>query len=298
MFFSLLLDYLHNKHIEFALDVNTADLVSFRIGGTAKIAIFPKNTKELVDLIEFVKNEKYFIIGNGTNCYFSSGMYDGIVIATKHLNKSHIKGNTIVAECGASISKLCKMALGSSLSGIEFAYGIPGSVGGAIYMNASAFGGDFSQIVKKSKVLDIESGRIIELSKEEHCFSEKFSVFKEKKHVILESELLLQSCDKMLIHSKMSEYIDKRKISQPLDLPSAGSVFLKPKDGYASYMIDKSGLKGFTVGGAQVSEKHAGFIVNVNSASATDVQELINVIKAKVYKEFSVELKEEIIYID
>ncbi len=297
MFISLLLDFLNQSQIEFVLDVKTVDLVSFKVGGNGKIAVFPKNIEQFVRLIKFVNKEKHVIIGNGTNCYFSNEFYDGIIIVTKKLNKAYVVDNSIIAECGASVSRLCNVALEKSLSGLEFAYGIPGSLGGAVYMNASAFGGEFSHVVHKSTVLDLESGEIISLNNEEHCFGEKSSVFKKKRFIILESELVLQKSDKTLIHGKMNEYINKRKRTQPLDMPSAGSTFVKPKCGYASYMIDKAGLKGYTVGGAQVSKKHAGFIVNINNASAIDVQELIKIIKSKVYDEFSVELKEEIICI-
>ena len=167
MFFSLLLEFLKQRQIQFLLDVKTADLVSFKIGGLGKIAVFPKNIGEFVSLINFVKKEKHVIIGNGTNCFFSNEFYDGIIIVTKNLNKARVSDNAIIAECGASVSRLCNAALEMSLSGLEFAYGIPGSIGGAVYMNASAFGGEFSQLVHKSTVLDTESGDVISLNNKE-----------------------------------------------------------------------------------------------------------------------------------
>ena len=295
---STFLDYLHNNDIRFKAPVNTANLVSFKIGGTGSIAVFPKSISELSDIINLIKAEKYVILGNGTNCYFTNSFYDGIIVVTKDINKVSVLDNIICAECGAAINTVCKIALSHSLSGLEFSYGIPGTIGGAIYMNASAYGGSFSDVVIKSTALDIKTGEIVELNHSEHEFNVKASVFQGGKMCLLRTCFELKSSKNNTISQRMDDIIKQRAASQPLNMPSAGSTFIKPRNDFASRLIDKAGLKGYTVGGAQVSRKHAGFIVNLGNATATDVLTLIEYIKYVVFKRFGVMLNEEILYLD
>ncbi len=295
---SALLNYLKSNDIEYYLHGQTKDLVSFKIGGKANIIVFPKNTKDLCEILIRLKSQKRVILGNGTNCYFTSGVYSGAVVCTNKINDIFVNGEAICAECGASLNKICKTAQKNSLSGLEFAFGIPGSIGGAVTMNASAFGSDISTIVKSSMVFDISKEEILNISSDEHFFSTKTSVFRKQDICLLKSSLQLKMSDKDDILRQMEKNIKARRISQPLDLPSAGSTFVRPRSGYASYMIDMCGLKGAQIGGARVSFKHAGFIVNSGRAIADDVQALIRLIKTKVFEKFNVVLEEEIIYID
>ncbi len=295
---SELLEYLKNNSIKFVSPVKTADLVSFKVGGSGKIAVFPKTITQLTDVIEFIKQEKYVILGNGSNCYFTDDFFDGIIIVTSRLNKIEVENNTIIANCGANINSLCRFAMENNLSGLEFAYGIPGTVGGGVYMNASAFGGCFSDVVLSSTVLHIDSGAIFELDSEKHCFNIKKSIFQKKKLCLLATKFKLNYSNANEILEKMNAYRQKRKETQPLNMPSAGSTFVKPEKNHASFLIDKAGLKGFSVGEAQISEKHAGFIVNRGKATAKDVKELIKYIKSVVFEKFYVDLKEEIIYLE
>lgn len=295
---SRLLDYLSSNCIKYISPIKTADLVSFRVGNIGKIAVFPKNIQELCEILSIVKNEKFVVIGNGTNCYFTDNLYDGVIIVTTKINDVSYLNDGVVAECGASINTVCKVACANSLEGLEFAYGIPGTVGGCVRMNASAFGGCMADVVLSSTVLDVKSGEIYDLCREEHFFDKKSSIFKNSSLVLLNTKFSLPLGDKMEIKSKMDLNFQKRKDSQPLDFHSAGCVFVKPKDSYASYLIDKAGLKGFSVGNAQVSTKHAGFIVNRGNALSKDVNELILHIKKTVFDMFSVELEKEIIYLE
>lgn len=290
--------FLEQTSIEHYFDVKTSDLVSFRVGGYGKVAIYPKDIAELSVLIKYLQNEKYIILGNGTNCYFTDNYYDGAIIVTNRINRVSVDKEYISAQCGASLTRVCKIALEESLSGLEFAYGIPGTIGGALYMNASAFGEEIGSTVVSSTVLDLNSGDIYELSAEEHKFGKKYSVFQEKNLCALETRLKCypSSYDKIL--SKMNENSEYRRTTQPLDFPSAGSTFVKPEDDYASRLIDSAGLKGARIGDAQVSLKHAGFIINRENATADEVKSLINLIKDTIYKKFKINLTEEIIYIE
>ena len=294
---SNLLDYLSENCIKFKTPVNTSNLVSFKVGGIGNIAIFPSSVSELCSIIRLIKTEKFVVLGKGTNCYFTDDFYDGIIVVTNNINSVFAADNIIYAECGASVNSVCNKALEYNLSGLEFAYGIPGTVGGAIYMNASAFGGCFADVLLKSKVLDIDSGKVFEIENIEHEFNVKKSVFQKGDLFLLGSYFSLVYSKKEIIEQKMREILQKRIDTQPLNLPSAGSTFVRPKNNYASRLIDLAGLKGYTIGGAQVSAKHSGFIVNIGNATAKDVRELIMYIKKVVYDKFTINLEEEILYL-
>lgn len=298
MYFSELVDYLVDNNINHNFNAKTADLVSMQVGGTAKLVVFPKETLQLIEIFKILDNNKFILIGNGTNCYFTDNYLDCPIISTKYINRTSVFENTINAECGCSVNSVCKIALNNNLSGLEFAYGIPGSIGGAVYMNASAFGGMFSNVVINSMVYDKERKSVYTITKDSHAFSHKSSIFQSRDLYVLNTTMQLKACNNDLIKQKMREYLKKRISTQPLDMPNAGSVFIKPKEAFASLLIDKLGLKGYSIGGAQISTKHAGFIVNTGNASANDINALVLYIKSKVKKEYNIDLKEEIILLN
>ena len=283
--------------IEYVTLENTADLVSFKIGGKARLVVYPKNINEMIATLCILKKATTIILGKGTNCYFDNSLLNIVVIVTKYLNRVSVCTDTVNCQCGASINKICMLSCENSLSGMEFAYGIPGSIGGAVYMNASAFGFSMSDIVNQTVAFDIENNKIITFDNSSHRFGIKDSIFRNNRFVILECSLELSFGKQEIIKARMQEYWYRRKNSQPLDMPSAGSTFVNPNGEHASKLIDLCGLKGYTVGGAQVSTKHAGFIVNTGSATASDVNRLIKIIKEKVNEKFNVELNQEILYI-
>lgn len=300
MDFNDIIDFCIHTSTKYQIDGKTADITSVRIGKTARLIIYPSSIEIFCSLLHKIKlnNYKFIILGNGTNCYFCDN-YNGIVLCTKYLDSILVNDNLIVAMCGANLSNLCAMALFHSLSGLEFAYGIPGTVGGALYMNAAAFGGTIGDLVKKTVVYDIESDTVLELDNKSQRFSSKKSIFSENKSfVVLQSCLKLTRAEYDTIKSKMQEYSKKRKDTQPLNMPSSGSAFKRSNGIIPSLLIDKCGLKGYKIGGAEVSKKHAGFIVNSGGATAENINDLLSYIKAIVLKEFDVNLEEEIIYIE
>lgn len=293
-----LINYISKNSLHFVSPVKTRDLVSFKVGGTGDIAVFPKSVSELKCILDFVKNERFVLLGNGTNCYFTEGNFDDVIIVTSLINGISLADNAISAECGVSIKDLCTFAMENGLSGLEFAYGIPGTVGGAVCMNASAFGGCFADVVHCSTVYDFSKSNEHALSKNEHCFGTKTSIFRASTLSLLSTQFKLKCGEKGAIKAKMDEYLARRELTQPLDFPSAGSTFVKPADSHASFLVDKAGLKGFCIGGAAVSDKHAGFIVNLGGARSSEINELINHIKTTVKSKFNVSLQEEIIYLE
>lgn len=268
---------------------------SFRIGGPAVI-VFPSSCEELVDVYRYcISNDQYpLLLGAGTNVLAPDEGVDQIVICTKELNKMRaLESGVLEAECGASMSRFACFARDLSLAGMEFAHGIPGTVGGGVFMNAGAYGGEMSQIVIKTQAM-LPDGALMEVEGQEHEFAYRHSVFEEKRAVILKTQVRLTPGEKERIAEKMQELAKKRRSSQPLDLPSAGSTFKRPAGGFAAALIDEAGLKGKGFGGAIVSEKHAGFVVNVGNATAGDVLRTMEMIKEKVYKASGIELEAEV----
>ena len=268
---------------------------SFRIGGECAIAA-PETAESAAELMRFVRENgiPYFILGNGTNVLCADGGWDGLVIKTKALSKIEVSDDRVVAGGGAIFSRVASTAAGNGLSGLEFAHGIPGTVGGAVAMNAGAYGGEMSSCVVSSICL-LPSGELVTLNGEDHKFAYRHSAVTEiPGAAVLESEMKLTFGKREEIEEKMRELAARRRTSQPLELPSAGSVFKRPEGHFVGAMVQECGLKGRTVGGAQVSPKHAGFIVNVGGATAKDVLELIEIIRAEVFGKFGVELECEI----
>ena len=278
---------------------------SFKIGGPARFAIFPSNKDELVSILKEIKNcnYKYKIIGNGSNILFDDKGFDGIIIFTKHISEIQYirRGNKTLlrAECGRSLTELANEAgKKHSLTGLEFAYGIPGTVGGAVYMNAGAYGGQMSDIVIETEYFDTNEGEVKTLTAQEHKFDYRHSVFADHpEYIVLSTTLELQEGNAEDIFAAMTKNMTSRKEKQPLEYPNAGSTFKRPTGYFAGKLIEDCGLKGYTVGGAQISEKHAGFTINVGGATSADVLSLIEHTKMTVKENFGVELESEIIYL-
>jgi len=293
--------YLKNNNIEYKSDYPSSNLVTFKIGGIVDMVVYPCHKDQFIQILRILKEDglKYVILGNGSNSYFSDKGYDGVVISTKLLNKISKKDTYLIVECGVAMEKCAEYACDNGLTGLEFAYGIPGNIGGCVYMNASAFNKDMADVVYKSVVYDSKKDEIKEITLHEHKYGMKHSVFMENRDlVILETILYLTFGDVSDIKSEMISNFKKRRASQPLNFPSAGSVFKRPINGFASKMIEDAGLKGTCVGDAMVSDLHAGFIINMGSAKSSNVKSLIEIIKQKVKDLYGILLEEEIIFIE
>lgn len=272
-----------------------ADHTSFRIGGPAPMA-FPSDCKELTSLYRFclARGVRPLILGCGTNVLAPDRGLERLVICTRELTRTEeIENGILRAECGVTLTRLACYARDLSLTGLEFAHGIPGSVGGGVYMNAGAYGGEMAQVVVRTEAL-LPDGSLWLAEGEDHAFSYRHSVFEEKQAVVLWSELQLKKGDSAAITQTMQELIQKRRTSQPLELPSAGSTFKRPAVGYAAALIDQAGLKGKGVGGAAVSTKHAGFVVNLGGATAEDVLSTMGLIQKTVQEQSGILLEPEV----
>ena len=273
---------------------------SFRIGGNADCLVEVKDTASLKAVVRLCRenNVPYFVLGLGSNLLVSDRGIEGVVIKLGgEFNEITLSEDNII-RCGAgsTLARLCVFARNMSLGGLEFAWGIPGSVGGAVYMNAGAYDGEIKNVVISAEYMD-RDGNIRVYPRRELDFSYRHSVFTDTDNIILNASFRLEPRSQEKITERMQELMDRRKTKQPINHPSAGSVFKRPAEGYAAALIDECGLKGYTVGGAHVSEKHAGFIVNDNNATAEDVLRLIEHIKTVVKREKNVELCCEVRYI-
>ncbi len=274
---------------------------SMQVGGIASVVAFVRNAEELINAIKEARNQyiKYVVIGNGSNVVFSEKGFDGLVIITNNMKSFSVEDNIIKADCGASISKLAIAAQKAELTGLEFAYGIPGTVGGGLFMNAGAFGGNVSDVVVSSICYDTKKDVIRKIDLDEHEFNYRESIYSKNPHLIILAVMMELKKGKMAdIISAMNQNVRARKEKQPLEFPSAGSVFKRPVGHYAGALIENCGLKGYRIGGAEVSEKHAGFIINRGDATADDVMALVEHIKATVSENYGVELECEIRYIE
>lgn len=270
---------------------------SFCIGGPADVMAFVRGEQELSGLLTLCRQAEVpvFLMGNGSNLLVSDKGIRGLVIKTCQMSDIRLNGEQYIeAECGALLSKVAVFAKEHGLSGLEFSYGIPGSLGGAVYMNAGAYGGQMQDVVESSDYFDC-SGERHTLSAQAHAFSYRTSFFAQNKGAChIRTRLHLQSGNQTDIARRMQELKDKRVSSQPLNMPSAGSVFKRPQGYYAGTLIEQAGLKGCSVGGAQVSVKHAGFIVNTGGATCCDVLALIEHIRQTVFSASGVELEPEV----
>lgn len=279
-----------------AKDVIMKKHTTFRIGGNADYFLTPKTEGHICESIDFCKKNdiKYYIIGNGSNILVSDEGIRGVVIKLfDNFADYVVEGNKIIAKPGILLSKLSNIAASKGLTGLEFAGGIPGTLGGAIAMNAGAYGGEMKDVVTGVKVLDA-AGKIITIDAADMNFGYRKSVVSQNNYIVVEVEMELKEGDEEEIRAKMNELKLKRTSKQPLDLPSAGSTFKRPEGYFAGKLIMDAGLKGYSIGGAQVSEKHCGFIVNKSNATAGDVLKLIKYIQKTVHEKFNVDLETEI----
>lgn len=268
---------------------------TMRVGGIAKRACFPDTVEDMCKAVWECSMEsgRFIILGNCSNVIFPDEGYDGTVIFTGKLKGIEIDGNRITAVCGEKLTSVSKAATEASLTGLEFAYGIPGTVGGGVFMNAGAYGGEMKDCLSTVKVLDL-NGEISVLPADSLELGYRTSIFMQKNMFVLEATFDLARGDQQEIRRLTEENMQKRTDKQPLDMPSCGSAFKRPEGHFAGALIEQSGLKGFSIGGAQVSEKHAGFIVNTGNATAADIKALVAHIQATVFSNFGVELKPEI----
>ena len=270
---------------------------SFKIGGPVRAMIFPKNESELAHTVRELRTENlnFFILGNGTNLLVAEKPLELIAVKTPSGTGGieRLSDTVIRAYSGASLSRLASIACDNSLSGLEFAQGIPGSVGGAVFMNAGAYGGEVGDFIVSVDAVMLD-GEIKTLPASECGFSYRHSMFCENGAVILCAVFELIPGADADIRSKMQTFAEQRRDKQPLDFPSAGSTFKRPPGGFAAAMIDEAGLRGFSIGGAAVSEKHAGFVVNLGGATFDDVMRVINHVKEEVLRRTGVELEPEI----
>ena len=269
---------------------------SFRIGGPADFFVQPANEEELWNALHLARQEKvpFFIVGNGSNLLVSDEGFRGMILHTGGMLKDiFVEGDVIYAQAGALLRTVAKTALEHGLAGMEFAAGIPGTLGGAVCMNAGAYGGEMKDILLDAEVLTQEGERLV-LPVEELNLSYRHSVIFEKNYVVLAAHIRLSRGDTAEIKNRMNELAGARRDKQPLEYPSAGSTFKRPEGYFAGKLIQDAGLKGYTVGGAQVSEKHSGFVINRGGATAEEVRFLIRQVQQKVRSQFGVELEPEV----
>ena len=292
-----LIDLLNNKHIKYTLDEPMSAHTTFKIGGTVDLFITVDSISELKSTVDACKSSDipYMILGNGSNLLISDSGIEGAVITLDGEFKDiAIDDDVITAGAGVKLSRLCTSALDSSLAGLEFAYGIPGTVGGAVYMNAGAYGGETKDVLTGVTALT-QTGEVREYGADELCMGYRTSVFKTNGDIILFTKYKLHKDDKDAVKARMDDFMNRRKTKQPLEYPSAGSVFKRPEGAFAGTLIEQCGLKGKTVGGAQVSEKHAGFIINIGGATCDNVMDLVKLVQETVKAQTGYTLEREII---
>ena len=284
-------------NVELRFDEPMAAHTSFRIGGPAEIMAFPKNAEELSHILKVSKllDCKTAILGAGTNVLAPDAGIPGLVICLKDAldGMEQLDATTIRVMAGVTMTRAAVFAANLGLSGFEFAHGIPGSVGGGVYMNAGAYGGEICQVCTKVAVMDMDGNSRV-LTNEEMEFSYRHSRLEDTGEIVLYAEFMLIPSTTEQVREKMQELMSKRKASQPLELPSAGSAFKRPVGGYAAALIDQTGLKGYQVGGAAISTKHAGFAVNLGDATAEDVKNLLAQVSDKVFDATGIRLEPEV----
>lgn len=271
--------------------------ISFRVGGCADYYVNCTDRKELSRLLSFLTEEgvPHMLIGNGSNLLFRDSGYRGVIIHLEgEFQDCEVQGDTVIAGSGKLLSSVSSMAAKSGLAGMEFASGIPGSIGGAIYMNAGAYGGEMKDIVTRVWLMSPDGKEETVRTGAEMEFTYRNSCLQRTGEIVTKVELKLQPADAEAIQARIAELTEKRVQKQPVNFPSAGSTFKRPAEGYAAALIQESGLKGVSVGGAEVSEKHSGFIINKGGATATDVLQLMELVEKKVYEDSGIHLEPEV----
>lgn len=284
-----------NIHLDESMALHT----TFRAGGPADCFIEISQANQLQEIQNYLQKVDipYFILGNGSNLLVSDKGYRGVVLEIcNKMNEITVSGNKITAKAGAMMSKVANVAAQNGLTGMEFASGIPGTVGGGVVMNAGAYGGEMSQVVETVTVVNKE-GEMLTLNNQEMDFGYRHSMIKNKPFTVVEVTYVLREGEESQIRGQMEELNKKRREKQPLEYPSAGSTFKRPEGYFAGELIMKSDLAGFSVGGAQVSEKHCGFIINKGNATAGEIMELIGIVQKKVMEKFQVSLEPEVIFL-
>ena len=287
------------KQEDIKIDEMMKKHTSFRVGGPAKIFLMVHSEEILKNILLALKkyNLPYFVLGNGSNLLVSDHGYDGVIIfLAEEFSNIAIEGGQIKAGAAAFLGKVARAALEKELTGLEFAAGIPGSLGGGVVMNAGAYGGELSQVVTKVRAIT-EDGNEIVLENKELLLGYRTSIFKEKPYIILEVYMELQKGKKEEILEKINEYTKARIEKQPLEYPSAGSTFKRPEGHFAGKLIMDAGLRGYRVGDAQVSEKHCGFVINLGNATASDICKLMDDVSKKVREDFGIQLEPEVIWL-
>ena len=272
---------------------------TFRVGGPAALMALPRNEEELLGAAQAARGGGIapLLVGNGSNLLVDDQGVDAFVIKTAPgVSRVEAAGNTLCAGAGISLAQLAVQAAKWSLTGLEFAHGIPGSLGGAVVMNAGAYGGEMCQVIGQVRAMDAQ-GRVRELAGQDCAFSYRHSLFSRGDWLVLEAVVELAPGDPAVIRARMEELMARRKEKQPLEYPSAGSTFKRPQGHFAAALIEQCGLKGLRVGGAQVSEKHAGFIINTGGATCRDILTLMDQVRERVFRETGVELEPEVKYV-
>ncbi|MFH5959293.1 UDP-N-acetylmuramate dehydrogenase [Clostridium perfringens] len=292
-FYKLLGEFYNEEDI--TVDSPMSEHIYFRVGGPADILVTPVNEEQVVNTLKLCReyNVPYFILGNGSNILVKDGGISGVVIKFNKLNKITTEGNCVTAQSGALLKDVSKAALENNLRGFEFACGIPGSIGGAVFMNAGAYDGEMAHVIKSARVID-ENCNIKNLTKEELELGYRSSIVMKKGYVVIEATVELESGEYASIKDKIDDLTNRRESKQPLEYPSAGSTFKRPEGYFAGKLIQDSGLKGFSIGGAAVSEKHSGFVINKGGATAKDVLDVIDHVQKTVKENFDVELHTEV----
>lgn len=290
--------FCEEKKIDLKLNEPMKNHTTFKIGGSADFFVNIASVEQLKAVIKKANELEipYFILGKGSNLLVSDDGIEGIVISLSNLNEILVCGDEIVVGAGVNLAKACTIALENCLKGLEFAYGIPGSVGGALYMNAGAYNGEMSQVVTEALCIDSQGNeQIVPLNQMQLGY--RTSIFSKTKLIIVSVKFKLEKGDNSLIKEKMDDFLCRRKEKQPLEYPSAGSTFKRPKGHFAGALIEKNGLKGMVVGGAMISYKHAGFVINYSDATSKDVKELMKKVKEIVLKSDGIELEPEVIFV-
>lgn len=286
-----------NLQSQMIKDADMREYTSFRAGGTADLLIIPCCEEELQTVLQKVGESglPLLVMGKGTNLLVRDGGYRGVIVRLEDAFSSiRVEGTELIAGAGASLAAVAKAALAHELTGVEFASGIPGSLGGGVFMNAGAYDGELKDIVDQVRVLSMDGKHARTVGNEEMMYGYRHSSLMTTNEIVLEASLRLNKGNKDEIAAKMKDYNDRRNMKQPMELPSAGSFFKRPHGFYAGKLIQDAGLKGVTIGGAQVSAKHSGFIVNVGQATASDIIALMKVVQASVLDQFGVIIEPEV----
>lgn len=286
-------DIYSENQIEF--NANMSEHIYFKVGGPADVLLTPNTKEQVVKTVKVCKenNIPYYVIGNGSNLLVKDGGMRGVIIKLTEINSISTSDGKVIAETGALLKDVSKIALDNNLTGLEFACGIPGSIGGAVFMNAGAYNGEIKDVIESAEVLT-EDGNIINYTKEELNLGYRTSRVMEEKAIVLEAVFALQYGEHEKIKARVDDLTEKRESKQPLEYPSAGSTFKRPEGHFAGKLIQDAGLKGYSIGGAAVSQKHSGFVINKGGATAKDILDLIAYIQSEVKNQFGVDLHPEV----